>query len=41
MAPYDLKSLEPKAVEVGIKCKHAIVAKLGLNPDTATLPVRT
>ncbi|KAM5534525.1 hypothetical protein V8D89_011857 [Ganoderma adspersum] len=38
LAPYDLKSLEPKAVEVGIKWKHAIVAKLGLNPDTATLP---
>ncbi|KAI1790226.1 hypothetical protein LXA43DRAFT_891288 [Ganoderma leucocontextum] len=34
--PCDLKSLELKPVEVGIKWMRNIVTKLGLKPDTAT-----
>ena len=35
-SPCDLKHLQPKPVEVGIKWMRNIVTKLGLDPDSAT-----
>ncbi|PIL24835.1 hypothetical protein GSI_12721 [Ganoderma sinense ZZ0214-1] len=37
MGPFDLKKLDEKRVEVGIKWMRNIVTKLGLDADTATL----
>ncbi|KAI1796802.1 hypothetical protein LXA43DRAFT_879509 [Ganoderma leucocontextum] len=34
--PYNLKSLDPKPVEVGIKWMRNILTKLGLDPETTT-----